>query len=265
MKTLNWFILIMFVASLGALPALAGDRTYEAVQITPPNINGDLSDWPADLATEEVTILGSFVNPASPADLTAHFMAGYDVAENRLYVAVMLTDDATYAVLPVADGGSWKNDRVEIYIDGDNSKSDTGYTFETAQQYAIYGPAEQAVQLAGGEKLLNNVGEYPADKDDFVAAVKRTGTETIYEVALVIYRTYDADMITLEPGVNIGFDMAVVDNDDGNDDHASFLMWTEGGGKYKDETVFGTMTLSPIVAVNPAGKLATTWSNLKSK
>lgn len=245
--------------------ASAGKGLYEAPQMNPPTIDGSLADWKVDkLQKEKLQVLGAFVLPENANDLSAKFMAGYNVVTNMLYVAAVVTDDRTYAILPIADPGSWKNDRLEIYIDGDHSKSDTNYTFKTAQQYDIYGPAEEAIKLEGGEKLLLNFGPYPEDRNDFLAAVKRTGTETIYEVGLIVYNEYDKDILKLRPGVTIGFDMAIVDNDDGDDAHSTFFFWTEGPGKFKDETQFGEMIFtSENLAVAPADKLATTWGAIK--
>ena len=267
---LSWFWIVFLLLSLFfATEVPAGEGEYKVPQIVPPRIDGSLADWPPELPEAQVEALVSLNPPENAADLTARFKAGYSTGTDMLYIAIMVTDDKAYAVFPLTDGGSWKNDRVEIYIDGDHSKNDTDYTFETAQQYDVYGPAEQAAKFEGGEKILLNYPaganqEYPKDRDDYLTGVKRTGTETIYEVALVVYKKFDKSVTQLKAGVTIGFDMAIVDNDDGNDANASFLCWTDGGSKYKDETQFGNMAFtSEFMGVQPAGKLTTTWGAIK--
>lgn len=255
------FVILAFILTFSAL---AGDKTYEAIQINPIKVDGDLSDWPISIKWDELNVLGAFVQPTGPDDLTAKFAVAYNQNENRLYIAAKITDDSTFAVKPIEDGGAWENDRLEIYIDGDNSKTDTAYKYETAQQYAVYGPAEQNVKFNGGERSLLNY-KAPYTDDDFLAAVKRTGTETVYEVSLVIYKTFKKDIATLAPGTKIGYDMAIVDNDDGNNNATgTFFFWSEGGGKFQNETTFGTVVLSAQAAtVSRDGKLSTTWGDIK--
>ncbi len=144
---LSYLLLSLFLL-LYSLDAFAGKGIYYAPQMNPPTIDGSLADWKSDsLQKEKLTVLGAFILPDGANDLSAKWMAGYNMNTNMLYIAVMVTDDITYAKLPIEDGGSWENDRLEIYIDGDHSKSDQNYTFKTAQQYDVYGPAEQKVKV----------------------------------------------------------------------------------------------------------------------
>ncbi len=59
--------------------------------------------------------------------------------------------------------------------------------------------------------------------------------------------------------------MAIVDNDDGNNNATgTFFFWSEGGGKFQNETMFGTVVLSAqAAAVSKDGKLSTTWGDIK--
>lgn len=255
---------LVIISLLPVLPILAGDKTYEAIKVKPIKVDGDISDWPVNVVWDELKVLGAFVQPTGPDDLTAKFAVTYSTEENRIYIAAKITDDATFAVKPIEDGGAWENDRLEIYIDGDNSKKDTAYKYETAQQYAVYGPAEKNVKFNGGERAVLNY-KAPYTDDDFLASVKRTGTLTVYEISLIVYKTFKKDVLTLAPGVKIGYDMAIVDNDDGNNAATgTFFFWSEGGGKFQDETKFGTLILSATAAaVNSNGKLTSTWGSLK--
>lgn len=260
------YLLCLLLLIFCSMNTFAGKGTYYAPQMNPPTIDGSLEDWKSDnLKKEKLSVLGAFVPPDDAKDLSAKWMAGYNMATNMLYVAVIVTDDITYAKLPIEDGGSWENDRLEIYIDGDHSKSDPNYTFKTAQQYDIYGPADQKVKFKGGEKLLLNFGVYPEDRKDWLAAVKRTGTETIYEVGMIVYKEFDKSVLKLAPDVIIGFDMAIVDCDgDDNNKTGTFFFWTEGGGKFKDETQFGEMIFTKEnLSVDANGKLASTWGFIK--
>lgn len=265
MKKVFLMFILSFLSLLFIANSFAGKGTYKAPQMNPPQIDGSLDDWKVDLyQKEKLTVLGAFVLPENKDDLTAEFIAGYNIARNMLYVAVMVTDDKTYAAFPIEDGNSWVNDRVEIYIDGDNSKSDVNYTYITAQQYDVYGPAEQKIKFKGGERLLLNFGVWPEDRPEFVAGVKRTGTKTIYEVGIAVFEKFDTKRAILKPGVTIGFDMAIVDNDDGTDAHSTFFFWTEGPGKFKDETQFGEMVFTAEnMSVDSIGKLATQWGSIK--
>lgn len=92
-----------------------------AYPLTGITIDGDLSDWPAQLPVHPLKGKLWGVDPNSPEDLSASFQTGYSPAENALYLAVTITDDS----LVKNEEPAWNN-------------QDT-YSFYVNEQYDIKG------------------------------------------------------------------------------------------------------------------------------
>ncbi len=87
---------------------------------TPPVLDGEVDEvWlQASVQVIETRIDGA--EPTGPADVSGQFRALYD--SDNLYVLVDVNDEALVQDSDAAQG--WLDDRVEVFIDGDNSKDD---------------------------------------------------------------------------------------------------------------------------------------------
>ena len=89
---------------------------------TPPELDGDLSEWEAILSYDDVV----YIDPTSPdnkvttgtiddaADMSGYFWVGTD--EDALYFANDATDDYLENTYPYDEGNMWKGDSPEFYV-----------------------------------------------------------------------------------------------------------------------------------------------------
>ena len=72
------------------------DETAYAIPLKGITIDGLLDDWPEEMAAYPVAWVSPYYKPdppEGPEDLTANFHVGHDVAEDLLYLAVVVRDD----------------------------------------------------------------------------------------------------------------------------------------------------------------------------
>jgi sugar lactone lactonase YvrE len=200
-----------------SFPAVAHNG---AVGVAPPVqgivIDGDLSDWPLAARWYPIATLGVGESPVSAQDFSGRFTAGYNAAENALYVAVDVADEST-----VVDSSSaareqlWNGqDGCEIYVDIQHAREES-----PAIQYWLYGHT-QAARLSDG-------GVFPRWKNSIVEA-SRTRGRHVYEWKIDIGAISD-QRIAAGSHMTVGFDVAVIDRDE--DGSFSWLAW--GGGVIK--------------------------------
>ena len=188
--------------------------------------------------------------PEDDIDLSVDMYVSYD--ENNLYVGVrvidfdIVTDSAEEGS---ANGMTWQDDSVEIFIDGDNSnwpeRDTTGSNPEvvdTGGQFVI--SANNAYREAeAGDPGFGEEAAWHAVAD---ARVEEDGYETEFRISL--------DAIgNPKPGDVVGFSIAVNDDDDG-DDQERQVIWT--GATHVEESygnlVFGKKSYTaPKTAAAP--------------
>ncbi len=111
------FALVLGLA--GYVHAAEADIEIPSVGYPKPILDGVMDDvWL--LSTEQVMTLFTGEEPTSPEDCSASWWALWD--EEYLYVLVDVTDEALVQDSDPSQG--WQDDRVEIFIDGDNAKDD---------------------------------------------------------------------------------------------------------------------------------------------
>ena len=148
--------------------------------------------------------------PFSNEDLSFRIFVGYDA--NNLYVAVRVADDfleEDSAAANSANGNTWEDDSVEIFVDGDNSNFETRDTtgtnpdvVGTGGQYVI------TVNNAYREAEAGNPG-YGANSAWYAqTSLTNTGYEAEFRISL-------ATIGNPRPGDIIGFTVSVNDDDDG--------------------------------------------------
>lgn len=98
---------------------------------TPPNIDGDISDWP-ELNGQITNVIYKPENWSGSADLSATFAAAWD--SNNLYVALNVTDDAHVQTEQGRD--LFKGDSVDILLDA-NLALDADFPYPNFDDYQI--------------------------------------------------------------------------------------------------------------------------------
>ena len=181
-------------------------------------IDGRLDDWPADLARHPIqrrfTGNNNYDTKARQGDddPDAYFLAGYDRASQRVYLAVVVRDEDLVA----RAGEHFNTDAVEVYVDGlftERSVLDAPLVaskMPVIQYAAVPGPVPAYGDPDGSNPSLL----YGKLKDSTTAmAFHREGDVTTYEWAIQVFDRYPDRPTTLEPGRRIGLDVVVVDKD----------------------------------------------------
>lgn len=193
-----------------------------SMTLTPPTIDG-LSEavWDAVVPQKVAKQLREGQVPAS--DLAAEFKLLYDA--QFLYAFFEVQDDVHQAdnlTQPYHD------DAVEIYLDGHNDKADH-YGSDDVQY--IFGVDAQQVWAGNGAEMHPGI--------DF----KSTRTEQGYRMELRM--PWENLGVQTLPGMEIGFEVHVDDDDDGRDaDHV--LAWhSYSTNSWSDTSFFATVSLAP--------------------
>ena len=206
---------LALVASLLLLTALPLFAHNGAVAIAVPvegiTVDGDLSDWPEDMARHPMRQLTAGPRLAGEDDFTGRFRVGYNERENALYIAVEVQDES---VVKEPQGTlRWDTqDGCEIYVDVGHAVEDT-----PPVQYRMWGITR---------------GVYgPRDVEDMEVEVHWETRGYSHEWRLDMDRVSDGQ-VRLHPGMAMGFDVAVWDRDaDGSASHVAF-----GSGERKVST-----------------------------
>ncbi len=179
--------------------------------------------------------------PLYEEDLRVQMWVGYDA--DNLYVAVRVADDILYddsAEAGSANGSTWEDDSIEVFVDGDNSnfvdRDTTGSNPEivdTGGQYVI------TINNAYREAEAGNPGYGP----DAAWYALTTMSEDDQGMG-----TYDAEFrISLstignpQPGDIIGFTICVNDDDTGDGIENQYT-WI---GNTHEEVTYGNLVMGP--------------------
>lgn len=215
---LNKYIAPVCLLSLFAsiLPSAYGNSGATAIAYPMDDItvDGDLSDWPADIQTYPVKQFEYGDKPVDDRDLNVHFRVGYNADEHSLFVAVEIVDDSS--VIDRSPNANWDSqDGCEVYVDGVHSAE------RSAQ--AQYGKFGDQSSVFGSGRL-----------DDFRVAVGRKGATQVYEWRIDLG---DEPMSVR----SLGFDIAVCDRD--ADGTFSWAAWSPGTQKVQSPDRCGDVLL----------------------
>src|SRR5262245_37912582 len=230
---------IVLVSSLLVLSSMIGysdratlDKTKTQIALPlsqPPTIDGKIESGEWDLAggaagnfwvvrpdaNLEDGVRGAAMGdagtaPESNEDLSYTVYVGYD-SEN-LYVAVRVSDSLLFddsAEAGSANGTTWLDDSVEVFVDGDNSNFETRDTSGTNPE----------VVTTGGQYVITVNNAYreaeagnPGYGETQAWFAKTSRTDTGYEAE---FRISLSAIGNPKPGELIGFTVAVNDDDDG--------------------------------------------------
>jgi len=249
-RKLIYLFSLVFVLSL-----VSGVSAQDAIFPSPgsmPVLDGRIDEtW---FFSEEHTMENTVADnsPDSPADCSGVWRALWN--SEALYVLVEVTDDKL--TNDSGGGGSkWLDDSVEIYVDGDNSKRTSPDTND--HQYTFW----------WGNEVWEEPSAFHNGAPSIVGvdyAVKTTDNGYLLEVKLP-WMSVMGKVAT--PGQEIGFDVWINDDDDG-DGRDSQVSWhaTDGNG-WQDPSVWGVAVLEASnKAANPNppdGAIHTdTWATL---
>jgi len=153
---------------------------------------------------------GAVNPPADNDDLSFRVFAAYDT--NNLYIAVRVRDSIIQeddAVADSANGNTWMDDSVEVFIDGDNSNFATRDTTGTNPE--VVGSGGQFVITVNNAYREAEAGN-PGYGETAAWFAKTSRTDTGYDAE---FRIALSTLGNPKPGDIIGFTVGVNDDDDG--------------------------------------------------
>jgi hypothetical protein len=228
-------------------------------------LDGKLNDFAWQFAPWQIIGAKDATVPASnDKDASVKFAT---IADDKfIYVAAEITDEE------IQKGGDtacnvWKDDSIEIYIDGENDK---------AQSYD-----QNDAQITVGADVIGVKPEVKVLKDllgGCVGITQGPSTETIatgevtkegWNVEIAIPLNNSGWNIKPKDGLTIGFNVQYNDDDDGGDrDHK--LIWCvrelqQGEGSWQNPSLFAELQfVEAVLAVNLIDCKAITWGKMKS-
>ncbi|WP_299443106.1 serine hydrolase [uncultured Aquimarina sp.] len=227
-------LILVFLISTPIIATSIDDNKYEsngaiayAYPIANIKIDGDISDWPTDLAKFKIEDIPFGDKPKSKDDFAAYFQVGYNVSEQSLYILVTVTDDSH--ITDTSEKADWNTqDTYNLYIDGQHSPKGSGLDlYQFGENYKeMMDPA-----TSWDPTTKNHSWELIEIK------FNRKGNTTIYECKVKLNDQ-------LVEGKTIGIDHVIIDKD--KDDDAStntFISWGKGGGKSQSSSRLGDIIL----------------------
>ena len=259
-------VMFVFVSALRAgevIPSkdgkLGGGKFGEVFECSFPNtvvLDGDLNELPWQYAPWHTIEFDEGTGPAPGGkDATCSFSVLAD--SEWLYVALRVTDDEILTG-EVMGNELWNDDSVEIYIDANHAEAGA---YEQDDAQITIG----AVNIELGdieEPELGGTGDGATTGTQ--AAVVESADGWIVESAVPLKN--DKWEIKPKDGLIIGFNIHFNDDDDGaGRDHK--LIWSlkdVDDQSWQNTTRFADLKFVNIpMAVEPGGKLSTTWGQIK--
>ncbi len=210
-----------------AVPEKLYNNSAYAYPVNGIVIDGDLSDWPEDMASHKILNFDRAYGPtdlddedlSNSSDCSAKFRAGYNTEEGLLYFAIEVTDDIVFTFTNQESRNIRDYpDACELYLDGLHTRK-TNYNWDAGTL-----PVNQYVMAANNgiysaytlteDYLLNpNMVAGTISMTRTKADYARHGDTTIYEWAVEVFDEYPHITTELTPGKTIGFDIAIDDRD----------------------------------------------------
>jgi hypothetical protein len=189
-----------------------------------PVIDGKVDDCWAK--AEKYKIKNSlYESPSSEKDLSAYFQTMYD--NDNLYLIVNVTDDD----LRHDSSEQYQDDNIEIFIDADNSKSNS--YGDNDYQYCFNWDAASPVISEYNNKNIQGI-ELSMENTDggYIAEIKFP---------------FAAIGVTPKPGSSIGLDVQVNDDDNGGDRDSKIAWCATQDNAWENPSVFGIAELAGLV------------------
>jgi CubicO group peptidase (beta-lactamase class C family) len=199
-------------------------------------IDGNFSDWPANVTKYLVARHLSDGKPKDDADFSAFFQIGYRLDNHSLYLAFTVTDDDF--LQDTTENVRWNTqDGLELSIDARHLLSGSGVAS------FMYSKKLRNINKAFYDPFAN-----AASWDIMEVAMVQRGTTRFYEWRIQLGNE-------LAVGKSVGFDFHVFDKD--GDGTFSYSAWGKGGMKFMNPNSLGDIIIMPSEAKlgNLSGKL----------
>ncbi|WP_081868360.1 sugar-binding protein [Flavimarina sp. Hel_I_48] len=191
---------------------------------TPPEIDGMIDDlWEnakINVLEAENVLLGDSIEET---DLSGIAKVIWD--DTFMYILAEVTDDIKLNDSPNA---IYQDDNIEIYLDGNNGKTNT-YEPGNDVQYTFRWDDGDFVGTSNG-----------ISTEGIAYVMQGTDTGYIFEAKIPLANLG----ITTEDGMMIGFDFMINDDDDGGDRDAKLSWHATNDSAYQNTSVFGTVVLA---------------------
>ena len=181
----------------------------------------------------------TFSSAVPASDLSGSFRALYDAA--NLYLLVEVTDD----VLVNDSGAGWyHDDTVEVFVDGDYSRSTTGY--DGVNDFQL------AVRYNDGNVIIRGSNSAPVPAGVQASLAPAAG-------GYVLEMLLPLAQIGVSPvdGYLLGLDVQVDDDDDGGDRDTKMAWWSTNDNTWQYPSLFGTGVLNQALVPTPVPPTAT--------
>ncbi len=169
---------------------------------TPVKIDGDLSDWPADLPVGKLT----------NSDGSRYAMFRVFAVGDRYYASFVVAD-STPTVNQETEGGAWNGDTIEFFL-GTHDEVHAAWSKGDVQIFVTFNPAAPHV--------YNNAEMHPMKSTQIVE--KQTKEGWLIEMS---FTAADAGLAKAAPGAPVWIDVAL-DNSNGGGRGSQF--WWQGDG-----------------------------------
>ena len=244
---------------------------YEALTGLSITIDGDVSDWAGvldsvtgtdgtpftgvefqDNAGNEVAFENLGGTWDGPEDHEASLMFVWEPA--AFYVGIVVTDNEHEND---ADSG-WNGDSAQMAFEMSGTRPVAGPEALLLYNFALGGSGEVVIhnEQPGGAGLV----------DGDVAVVRDEGAkETHYEIS---FPADELGVAAFQDGMEFGFGIAVNDGDLDSPGQSGWSGWYAASivfGKNAEKTGLVRLTAGQVTAVEPNGKLAATWGEIKRR
>ncbi|MFA6108775.1 MAG: two-component regulator propeller domain-containing protein [Candidatus Latescibacterota bacterium] len=218
---LRFLVVIVLVAVALSRPAAAHNGAVAvAVPLRGITVDGDLSDWPANLRSYPIALTEYGVSPKGPEDYQGSFRVGFDPEAAVLLVAIETHDDSH--VIDRTPSRSWyTEDGCELYLDPAHGER------SVAAQHSLRG-----VQAPGQAQAATG----PSARVGWSAA----NGVVRYEWAVQL-EGLSADSLRIPR--TVGLDVVLCDRDE--DGSFSWMAWGPGAGKPGRADLRGDVVLIP--------------------
>jgi hypothetical protein len=241
--------ILALALTLFIVPAAFAGTNYNCQYPVTVALDGNLSDW---AGVEFILVPHDKGTGPAPNDADASLEFAAVADDDWFYVAIDIKDDTIIS----GESDNWEDDSVEIYIDANHARTET-YEDDDAQitiGAASIGKDIQSPVITGSSGAADIGTE---------AAVVETADGWTVEAAVPL----NCGKWNISPaaGLVIGFNVHFNDDDDGDGrDHK--LIWSDldtDDASWNNTTRFADLTFVGAAAVQPSGKLATTWGAIR--
>lgn len=216
---------------------------------SPPRIDGKLDDWRYAIwiafDSKDELLRGQGVWEGKD-DLSIIWSTMYD--DNNFYFAIAVTDDQ---FTPSDNAGEpWHGDCIFLYIDWENTKVEVS----SKPNFAFINDKALVADFSGKNPDI-------VESDIAVVPNEALGDEgMIYEVAMPFKFLTNVD---IEQGSEIGFTPGYEEGTDDMEGKGDTVFMDWFGLNPDTAANLGKLIFGELLAVEPVGKLATTWGGMK--